>query len=97
MKQLEVQLSSPKFLRQLDVNTVKLWPEDRIQRKHAVLPVHYFLKAAAQMQGHLSIARFSLGLQDLRWIWLCSTPVVGMQLQQHDAAVTVVKMLFCRI
>lgn len=33
VKQLELQLSSKQFLRQLDVNTLKLWPEDKIQRK----------------------------------------------------------------
>jgi hypothetical protein len=31
VKQIELQLSSPRFLRQLDSNTVKLWPEDKIQ------------------------------------------------------------------
>ena len=31
VKQLEILLQSPRFLRQLDINTVKLWPEDKIQ------------------------------------------------------------------
>jgi hypothetical protein len=31
VKQLELQLASPWFLRQLDVNTVKLWPQDKLQ------------------------------------------------------------------
>jgi hypothetical protein len=39
VKQLELQLSSPLFLRQLDVNTVRLWPEDKIQREGSDLSV----------------------------------------------------------
>jgi hypothetical protein len=33
LKQLDVQLDSPQFLHQLDANTAKLWPQDRLTCK----------------------------------------------------------------
>lgn len=47
VKQLEVQLSSPLFLRQLDVNTVSLWSEQQAKRESFEFFVHVLLPCNA--------------------------------------------------
>jgi hypothetical protein len=39
VKQLDAQLDSPHFLHQLDAETAKLWPQDRLQRERGAAAV----------------------------------------------------------
>lgn len=53
VKQLELQLASPRFLRQLDVHTVKLWPHEKLQRERmpSAAGGTYVSAADSQQQG----------------------------------------------